>query len=215
MGFRTSVRTNNVPGQPDGETSKYDKKLADILVTATKVFAEEGYDRASIRKVAARAGISIAGLYYYTSSKEQLLFQIQDHAFSELIRQYREQSVELLDPVDRLRLLIRNHLDRFLANMAELVVCSRELDRLVGEYRKHIEDKHREYFGLALDLFRELAEQRGKFRVDPRTAALAMFGSINWVHIWYRPETGPSAEQMADDLIRLYLKGVLPNKDEK
>ena len=215
MSFRTNVRTVSPPGSPGGETSKYDKKLADILVVATRVFADEGYDRASIRKVAARAGISVAGLYYYTSSKEELLFQIQDHAFGELIRQYRERCEELADPVDRLRLLIRNHLERFLANLSELVVCSREIDRLAGPLREKIEDKHREYFGLALDLFRELAAQDEQIVVDPRTAALAMFGSINWVHIWYRPETGPSAAQMADDLVRLYLKGVLPNKGDK
>lgn len=189
--------------------TKYDKKLADILAVATQVFADEGYDRASIRMVAERAGISVAGLYYYVSSKEELLFLIQFHAFDALIQQFQARRGELADPVDQLRLLIRNHLERFLSNMAELVVCSREIDRLVGDYRQTIEDKHREYFGLALQLFRELADQRQQeTRVDPRMAALAMFGSINWVHTWYRPETGPSATQMAEDLVRLYLQGV-------
>jgi AcrR family transcriptional regulator len=185
--------------------------LANILGVATQVFADQGYDRASIRLVAERAKISVAGLYYYVSSKEELLFLIQFHAFDELIQQFQVGSQGLRDPVDRLRLLIRNHLERFLDNMAELVVCSREIDRLVGDYRQKIEDKHREYFGLALQLFRELVDPHEETRVDPRTAALAMFGSINWVHTWHRPEAGPSATQMADDLVRLYLQGVLPN----
>jgi hypothetical protein len=42
-----------------------------------------------------------------------------------------------------------------------------------------------------------------------------MFGSINWVHTWYRPETGPSAAQMTEDLVRLYLQGVLPTAGTK
>lgn len=190
--------------------TKYDKKLANVLAAATQVFADQGYDRASIRMVAERAGISVAGLYYYTSSKEELLFLIQFHAFDRLIEKFRADSRGMADPAERLRLLIRSHLERFLDNMAELVVCSREIDRLKGEYRQQIEDKHREYFGLALQLFRELDSRQRETRVDPRTAALAMFGSINWVHTWYRPETGPSAEQMADDLVRLYLQGVVP-----
>jgi AcrR family transcriptional regulator len=127
--------------------TKYDKKLANILRTATRVFADEGYDRASIRMVAEQARISVPGLYYYVSSKEELLFLIQFHAFDELIQQFQAASQDLADPVDRLRLLIRNHLGLFLANMAELIVCSREIDRLVGDFRKKIEDKHREYFG--------------------------------------------------------------------
>lgn len=196
----------------NGEKTKYDRKLASILAVATEVFADEGYDRASIRAVAERAGISVAGLYYYVSSKEELLYLIQYHAFDELVRRFQDGRQALTDPADQLRLLIRNHLERFLGNMAELVVCSREIDRLVGDYRQQIEAKHREYFGLALGLFRELA--RSEETVDPRTAALAMFGSMNWVHTWYRPETGPSAEQMAEDLVRLYLRGVSPGSSD-
>lgn len=210
MDFRASVRTDSVLARDSSKITKYDKKLADVLSVATQVFADQGYDRASIRMVAERARISVAGLYYYVSSKEELLFLVQFHAFDQLIQKYRAESQGIEEPVERLRLLIRNHLERFLGNMAELVVCSREMDRLVGDFRRRIEDKHREYFGLALAIFRELASRHEQASVDPRMAALAMFGSINWVHTWYRPETGPSAAQMADDLIQLFLRGVLP-----
>jgi TetR/AcrR family transcriptional regulator, cholesterol catabolism regulator len=209
MGIRTSVRTNSdLPGG-QAKITKYDKKLSEVLAVATQVFADEGYDRASIRLIAERARFSIAGLYYYVSSKEELLFLVQYRAFDELIAQFKARSEALTDPREKLRLLIRSHLERFLGNMAELVVCSREIDRLVGDYRQQIDDKHREYFTLALRLFQELAARRQQTGVDPRTAALAMFGSINWVHTWYRPETGPSAEQMTEELIRIYLHGVL------
>lgn len=189
--------------------TKYDQKLAAILVAASQVFAEVGYDRASIRLVAERAGVSVPGLYYYVASKEELLFQIQMRAFDELIRGYEEGSRGLTEPAERLHLLVRNHLDRFMGNMAELTVCSREIGRLAGDYRQKIEDKHREYFMLALQLFRELSDKQGPGAVNPRTAALAMFGSINWVHIWYRSETGPGAAELASDLTRLFLHGML------
>jgi len=207
VSIRAIVRTDSPPAQGAATITKYDKKLSAVLAVATQVFADEGYDRASIRLVAERAGISVAGLYYYVSSKEELLFLIQHRAFQELVEQFAAGSQGLTDPGDRLRLLIRNHLTRFLDNMAELAVCSREIDRLVGDYRQKVEEKHREYFGLALHLFQELASGR-EVGVDPRTAALAMFGSINWVYTWYKPETGPSAAQMAEDLVRLYLQGV-------
>jgi AcrR family transcriptional regulator len=194
----------------DKKTKKYDKKLADILAAAAQVFAEEGYDRASIRGVAERASVSVAGLYYYVRSKEELLYLIQYHAFDALVQRYKKEGAELSDPTERLRLLIRNHLDRFLANMAELIVCSREIDRLVGDLRKGIESKQREYFGLAHEIFAELVAQQGAGSVDPRMAALAMFGSINWVHTWYRPTSGPAPEQMAEEMVQLFLRGVLP-----
>jgi AcrR family transcriptional regulator len=200
-----------VPFTTTGErTARYDKKLRRILAAAAQEFAEQGYDRASIRGVARRAGVSIAGLYYYVRSKEELLFLIQYDVFHGLVERYRAESRGLGHPASRLELLIRNHLERFLANMSELIVCSREIDRLKGDFQARIEAKRREYFTLALRNFAELNELHQGSLVDPRTAALAMFGSINWVYTWYRPASGPSAARMAEDFTRLYLRGVLP-----
>jgi AcrR family transcriptional regulator len=191
----------------------FSRKLAEILSAAAQVFAERGYDRASIRMVAERAGISVPGIYHYVQSKQQLLYLIQHRVFHDLVEQYRADSRSEPDPAARLELLIRNHLERFLANLPELIVCSREIDRLEGDLLRRVQIKQREYFSLARRLFTELAETHGASRVDPRTAALAMFGTINWVHTWYRPKAGDSAACMAEDFARLYLRGVLPGQE--
>jgi TetR/AcrR family transcriptional regulator, cholesterol catabolism regulator len=189
---------------------KFDRKLGDILAAAAQVFAEEGYDRASIRGVAERAQVSIAGLYYYIRSKEELLYQIQEDVFGSLVERFKAESQDAASPEARLELLVRNHLERFLANMAVLTVCSRELDRLEGECRTRIEAIRREYFGLAVRVFEEIGRTRGAGAVDARTAALAMFGAINWVHTWYRAEANPDAASLAHQFVQLFLTGVLP-----
>jgi len=191
------------------EESKFDQKLGRILTAAAAVFAEEGYDRASIRTVVERAGVSIAGLYYYVRSKEELLYLIQFRAFDELVKRFDEESKGVADPADRLELLVRNHLERFLANMPELIVCSREIDRLDGEFLTEIRGKQRLYFEQALAIFEELS-RGGETAPDPRISALALFGSINWIFTWYRKKSGYSAARLARDLVRLYLQGVLP-----
>jgi len=195
--------------QESDKTAKYGAKLDDVLLAAAAVFSQKGFDQASIRNVAERAGLSVAGLYYYVRSKEEALFEIQYRAFDELVSKYKTQSADFREPRDRLRLLVRNHLERFLKNIDELAVCSRELGRLDGELGRRIQDKQREYFRLVLKIFGELREQNGGSRISARTAALAMFGSINWVHTWYRPESGPSASRLADDFIELCLHGFL------
>jgi AcrR family transcriptional regulator len=195
------------------KATRYDQRLAEILSAAAQVFAEQGYDRASIRMVAERAGVSVPGLYHYVRSKEEILFLIQLHIFTDLVERFNEGSRQTDDPVSRLELLIRNHLERFLSNMAELIVCSREIDRLKGDFHSQVDAKRREYFGQALGVFRELSDWHGGTRVHPRTAALAMFGTINWVYTWYRHESGISADVMAGEFVRLYLRGVLPEGD--
>ena len=191
-----------------GDT-KFDHNLDRVLLAAARVFADEGYDRASIRTVADRAKLSVAGLYYYVRSKDELLYLIQYRVFDSLVARFRRESAGLADPEERLHLLVRNHLERFVGNLAELVVCSRELGRLRGDFSARIEAKQREYFGLALELFAELKSRHGSV-TDPRTAALCMFGSINWVHTWYRPRRSLTPAAIAQDFVHLVLRGFLP-----
>jgi AcrR family transcriptional regulator len=190
---------------------KYDEKLDRILKAAATVFAREGYDRASIRLVAEEAEVSVPGLYYYVRSKEELLYLIQYHVFDDLADKYRAETEAVTCPKQRLAVFVSNHLERFLAHISELVVCSRELDRLEGDFRQKIEAKHRDYFGLAHAVFCDLAREYGAGSVSPRTAALAMFGSINWIFTWYRPDSTPPAAKLAEDFVQLYLQGFLPS----
>ena len=200
---------------PRQRTAKYDRKLVEILHTAAAVFAEVGYDPASIRMVADRAGVSVAGLYYYVRSKDELLYLIQHHVFDGLVRRFETDSAQMLAgggeaarPEARLYRFIHNHLDHFLADMASLTVCTRELGRLSGEYLQQIEVLQRSYFSQAFEIFSELCSAQDDSRMDPRTATLAMFGTINWVSSWYDPASDKSAGELASEFAKLYLRGV-------
>lgn len=196
-------------------TAKYDRKLVEILRTAAAVFAEVGYDPASIRMVADRAGVSVAGLYYYVRSKDELLFLIQFHVFDRLVRRFENDSAQMLAeggeaarPEARLHRFIHNHLDHFLADMASLTVCTRELGRLSGDYLQQVEALQHAYFSQAFEIFQELCSARGDNQMNPRTATLAMFGTINWVSSWYNPASDISAGELAGEFAELYLRGV-------
>ncbi len=62
--------------------TRFDRRLAEILDYATEIFAEKGYEGASMRDLSRLSGISLAGLYYYFESKEKLLYFIQQHTFT-------------------------------------------------------------------------------------------------------------------------------------
>ncbi|ANN16761.1 TetR family transcriptional regulator [Amycolatopsis orientalis] len=44
-----------------------------IVATALRLFAENGYDRTTMRAIAAEAGVSVGNAYYYFASKDQLI----------------------------------------------------------------------------------------------------------------------------------------------
>src|SRR5580698_9823821 len=84
----------------------YDRKLDELLRQAAAVFRTRGYHQASMRDIARATGVSLAGLYYYFSSKEELLFLIQRHAFETILAAAKDGLRDLQDPEERLRDLV-------------------------------------------------------------------------------------------------------------
>ena len=96
--------------------SRFDRRLAKLLDHAAHIFCEKGYAGASMRDLSRAAGMSLAGLYHYFESKEDLLYLIQKHTFRTIIDQLKERLKESKDAEERVRIFIENHLEYFLAN---------------------------------------------------------------------------------------------------
>lgn len=184
-----------------------DEKLSHILKTAAAIFAEKGYHQASIREISRATGVSLSGLYYYVSSKEELLFLIQDHCFGTILDNLEELLADVEDPHLRIRLLIQNHLRFFLANMREMKVLSHEADALSGEYRRRVNAKKRRYGAICGDILRALRPTDSE--ADLRVATFGLFGMMNWIYTWYRPDRDVGVERLAEDMTRIYLHGYL------
>jgi TetR/AcrR family transcriptional regulator, cholesterol catabolism regulator len=190
------------------ERTAYDEKLASILSVAARIIAEKGYHQASIRDIARATGVSLSGLYYYFDSKEELLFLIQDHAFGTLVESLDRQLAGVTEPQRRLRILMENHLRYFLANKAEMKVLSHEAESLSGEYRRRVNAQKRRLTEFASGI---LAELRPEGDVDLRVATFSMFGMMNWLYNWHRPEVDPPVEKLVDDMYRIFVSGFLPD----
>ncbi|HEX8363445.1 MAG TPA: TetR/AcrR family transcriptional regulator [Longimicrobium sp.] len=189
------------------ERSAYDEKLESILRTAAGIFAEKGYHQASIRDIARATGVSLSGLYYYFNSKEELLFLIQDHAFGTLLNNLERLLASETDPQRRLRILVENHLRYFTANTAEMKVLSHEGDSLTGDFRRRVNAKKKRLTELAMEILREL---RPGGDVDLRVATFALFGMMNWLYNWHRPETDVPVDRLVEDMYRIFAEGFLP-----
>lgn len=183
----------------------YDDKLERILREASAVFAEKGYDRASIREIAAATGISLSGLYYYFDSKEELLFLIQRHCFRTILERLRRDLEGVEGPEERLRILVRNHLRFFVSNMAEMKVLSHEAESLTGEYRARVTEWMREYTQIAYGILEEMAPANEG--VDLRVATFSLFGMMNWIYNWYRPERDVDVERLTCEMLHIFLRG--------
>jgi AcrR family transcriptional regulator len=197
--------------------TRFDRRLAEILDYATEVFAEKGYDGASMRDLSRLSGISLAGLYYYFESKEKLLYFIQQHTFATIVERLRERLASSSDPEARIRIFIHNHVDYSIAKQKAMKVLSHEDDVLANGYGVELAGIKREYYRLCVGLVDEFATAKGLRSVGPdaaaggistRTAVMGLFGMMNWLYTWYKPRVDPDAKVLAREISDIFLQGI-------
>jgi len=184
-----------------------DQKLDALLSAAARVFAERGYHQTSMRDLARASGVSLAGLYYYVESKEELLYLIQRNNFDRVIALMKERLEGSTDPVDRLMRFIDNHLDYFATHMAEMKVLSHEAGALSGEWLHTVEEMKRVYTRALMDILAGIEQAHGPAHANRRVAAYSLFGMMNWIYNWYDPLGDLGVELLAQNIGRIFLGG--------
>ena len=207
IAFRSNARPNySRRSYIVKQGQRFDVKLATILRTSSEVFAEKGYDRASVRDISAATEISLSGLYHYFSSKEELLFLIQKTCFDTLLEQLGEDLADLDSPVERLSVIVRNHVRFFVDNMAKMKVLSHEADALTGIYREEIADRKRAYVAVVHQCVEKILETPDA--ADCRVATFALFGMMNWIYTWYRQARDVSVDRLGSVILHTFLEGI-------
>jgi AcrR family transcriptional regulator len=195
--------------------SRFDRRLGKLLRHAAHIFCEKGYEGASMRDLSRAAGMSLAGLYHYFDSKEDLLYLIQKHTFRTIIERLQERLKESDDVEQRVRIFIENHLEYFLANKEAMKVLTHEDETLKNGRGAEIRTIKREYYKICLDLLEELRREKG-LEFSGRLAVLGLFGMINWIYTWHNPRVDLDAGELAREMSNLFLRGVLnPAKNKR
>ena len=174
-------------------------------------FASHGYEAASMREIAADAGINIATLYFYCSTKEQLLFDVLINAQQQLAEGLRER----IDAAgeswsSRLAAAINVHI-KFCAEKAFPTTINRvDMQRLTEEHRATYLAMRDAYEREFRDLLRA-GMDAGEFRqVDPKLTAFAIIGIGHTVGRWYRADGPLSPEEIAVHYVDFILAGLRP-----
>jgi len=187
----------------------------EILRTAARLFQQRGYDATSMNDVAAALKLSKGGLYHHFQSKDEILFEIMNHAM-EITQELVIAPVRrIVDPEERLRALIRLHIEVVLSPRdREITVMLHENHPLPPALRKRINTRKKEYVHFVESLITDVQmnAQRGrhtKYAVSPRAAAFALLGMINWIYQWYKPEWDLQTHNLVPQFTDLVFGGIL------
>jgi TetR/AcrR family transcriptional regulator, cholesterol catabolism regulator len=181
----------------------------EILRTAVRLFHRRGYDATSMNDVAAALKFSKGGLYHHFQSKDEILFSLMEQAMKIAEERVMEPTKKVSDPEQRLRHLIRCHVEVVLSPYdREISIMLHENHPLPPSLRRKINRRKKEYVHFVEGLVADVQRARsGSKRVSARAATFALLGMINWLYQWYRPEGSLNAGQLAAQYTDLFFEG--------
>src|SRR5436190_11335848 len=194
--------------------SKKPKKS--VFEVAAEVFHRKGYDNTSMSDVAEAAGLTKAGLYHHVSSKESLLYTVLDSGL-DLTESYVMKPLEAIpDPLERLKTMIDLHLRLVLEERnLEVTGLLHECKTLSTADRARINRRKKEYVRMTAKLIAEVTKKYDVKDVNPKLAAFALLGMLNWTYQWYKT-TGPiPCDEIVASFQKIFLLGILGTAREE
>lgn len=182
-----------------------------ILHESAKLFAANGYSGTSIQDIAAAVGITKASIYHFFTDKAEI------------------HSTIVLASITRLTALVEDAISRF--SMAH-----EQIEAFARAHAQHISESAPFYFTAALG-YNEIADpavkakvqrmrdgyeetlrrlirsgiETGEFReLDVKLAARGIISCLNWMARWWRPSGPDTAETIASNYVKLFIRGFLP-----
>jgi TetR/AcrR family transcriptional regulator len=184
----------------------YDDKRRAILDRSAELFAEHGYDRASMSKIAEACGVSKANLYHYYRDKEELLFDV--------IRFHLEELLEVVEAADRPDLSAGSRLKELVAALLEAYrdadaqhnVQINGLRLLPPDRQTELKAMERELVKIFSDAVAGVAPQlKGTKLLKPVT--MSLFGMINWHYLWFKNTGDMTRADYAELVAQLIVDG--------
>lgn len=186
----------------------FEEKQRGILDNAAQVFAEQGMDKASMAQIAAHAQVSKALLYHYYPSKDALISAIILTHLEELDTAVEEADDPALPPHQRLRQLVGAVLETYRGADNQHKVQLNGVNTLAPEQIAELQAIERRIVRMFSTVIREINPDLDKDRPLLMPVTMSLFGMMNWVYMWFRPNGPISREDYADIATTLILEGV-------
>ncbi len=182
-----------------------DGRRRQILTEAALLFGRQGFERTSVRDIAAAVGMLPGSVYYYFPSKDALLAAVYEDAIDHMIAAIDAATQAYSDPWDRLEAAATAHLRVLLGGGSIAAVVAGSPDEASSVRVELIRQRDRYE-----DVIRELTDAVTlPLGVEPASFRLALLGALNWTLTWFRPDHGDgrTPDEIAQSLFAVFRAG--------
>ena len=178
-----------------------------VLQTAAQLFLEKSYSRTSMNDVAERLLITKPALYHYFRNKEEILlecYRLGTAMIEEILNDIAEHCGS---GIEKVQAFIYSYANVMTVNFGRCVMRLDEGDLSeqafadVRKYKRKIDRRLRGFL-------QEGIADGSIAACDPKLAAFAIAGALNWICIWYEPNGPNSPEEIAAQFARVLTLGL-------
>jgi len=180
-----------------------------VIRAAAREFNRKGYHNTSLDDIAARLEVTKPTVYYYVTSKEQLLFQCFVAGVERIRAAFRDVRRLELPARERLNAVLRRYGEAVASEFGWCMVRAEEQD-LSPAMSRHIKALKSEIDHGIRRLIREGVQDGSIHPCDPKMTAFALAGALNWIAHWYREDQSLSGAQIADAFATIFEGGLRP-----
>lgn len=179
-----------------------------IIREAATLFNKTGYFHTTMDDIAEAVGVSKATLYYYMSSKEEILYLIHEELIDHFISLHESRLTTRMTCSQLLQEVLVDILEQIHQFPGYVRAFFEHYRELNADMKEQIKNKRDAYFQMIVKVFRQ-GIANGEFRVNnPTLTALAFFGMCNWAYQWYNPEGEQRPRQIALTFWDIFMHGI-------
>ena len=176
----------------------FDSKREAIMKQAANLFADKGFNGASISDLSKACGVSKSLIYHYYASKEDILFDVMNTHIEDLIEMLETTPVVSQNPHENFTTLTKAILACYAGAEDKQKVLLYELNHLKPEQRDEIVTKQRAIISKFETIYSEIFPELKNNSSLLRSKIMLFFGMINWTHTWFNPKGAISRDELAE-----------------
>ncbi|HET8612676.1 MAG TPA: TetR/AcrR family transcriptional regulator [Sphingomonas sp.] len=190
------------------QAADYEQRREAIVAKAADLFAERGFNGASVADLALACETSKSLIYHYFPSKEDILHEVMASHIDQLVEDI-EDPPTAAGPIEALSAIVHRFMRHYVGAASRQKVLLNELGHLPPERRASIVGKQRRLIETVQRLLTAIEPALAADPAQARVKTMLLFGMINWTHTWLEPEGPLSVDRIADMVVSLASRPVV------
>jgi AcrR family transcriptional regulator len=187
---------------------RMNNRKEELLQKISDLFAKQGYEKTSIRDIAAHLGMTNAGIYYYFKNKQQMLVDIMNYGIDQALARMRQELPQIKSTEEKIAWIVRSQIEFYSKNRSQTKASVYESGALEAKYAKTMHKKDKEYVQLVKQVVEQIVGENPDIAITTEVATVSLLGMLNWLVHWYDPEGRVPPDELARNITNIFLTGL-------